>query len=99
MPTWDPKQYLRFEEERTRPCLDLVGRIDAGDVRFGVDLGCGPGNSTQVLAGRFPGAAVVGVDSWVAMVERARADAPGLRFEVADAAAWTTDRPCDVILS
>ncbi len=99
MPTWDPKQYLRFEQERTRPCVDLVNRIDAPDVRFAVDLGCGPGNSTQVLARRFPDATVVGIDSSRQMVERARADAPNLRFDVADAAAWTSDRPCDVILS
>ena len=25
MPTWDAEQYLRFKDERTRPCRELCG--------------------------------------------------------------------------
>ena len=99
MPSWDPKQYLRFERERTQPCIDLVNRIDLAKVEYAVDVGCGPGNSTQVLAKCFPDAELLGVDSSQQMIDRALADYSEFQFEVADAAKWTSDRPCDVILS
>jgi len=99
VPTWDPKQYLAFDRERTRPCLDLLARIETDPVRYAVDLGCGPGNSTIALARHFPGADILGLDSSPAMIERARHDHAELRFDVADATRWATDRPCDVILS
>ena len=54
MPTWNADQYLKFTEERTRPCHDLVGAIRASNVGKIIDLGCGPGNSTEVLARRWP---------------------------------------------
>ncbi|MFT3788449.1 MAG: trans-aconitate 2-methyltransferase [Tepidisphaeraceae bacterium] len=99
MPKWDPQQYLRFERERTQPCIDLVNRIEVDDVSYAVDLGCGPGNSTEVLARRFPAAKVLGLDNSPAMIERAKRDRPSISFDVADASTWTSDRPCDVILS
>src|SRR4051812_18410502 len=60
MPTWGPEQYLRFEEERTRPCRDLVGRIPLDDALSVIDLGCGPGNSTAVLGELWPRAKITG---------------------------------------
>ena len=52
--TWSAKQYTMFEQQRTRPVRDLVAAIPNTDVGTAVDLGCGPGNSTEVLAERFP---------------------------------------------
>ena len=49
--TWSAKQYTLFEQQRTRPVHDLVAAIPNTEVRTAVDLGCGPGNSTQTLAG------------------------------------------------
>ncbi|MEM8956016.1 MAG: SAM-dependent methyltransferase [Verrucomicrobiota bacterium] len=60
---WDAGHYLKFEDERTRPIYDLVGAIGLDGPKRIVDLGCGPGNSTQVLKERWPGARVIGVDS------------------------------------
>ena len=99
MPTWDPKQYLAFDRERTRPCLDLLARVEVDPVDDAVDLGCGPGNSTMALARRFPGARILGLDNSPAMIERARRVCPVLAFEVANAVDWTPTRLCDVILS
>ena len=60
---WDAAQYLQYGDERARPFLDLVARIGAESPRYVADLGCGPGNLTDLLARRWPGAEVAGVDS------------------------------------
>ena len=70
--TWDPDRYLTYADERGRPFVDLLSRIAATDPRTVVDLGCGPGNLTVLLADRWPGAAVVGLDSSPEMIEKAR---------------------------
>ncbi len=87
--TWSATQYLEFEAERTRPVRDLLAGVPDGvDVRSAVDIGCGPGNSTEVLAARFPRASVSGLDSSAEMIAAARKRLPQLIFEVADIAAW-----------
>jgi trans-aconitate 2-methyltransferase len=73
MVMWDPQQYRRFGDERSRPFFDLVGRIDAENPQSVADLGCGPGNLTATLAERWPEAVITGVDSSPAMIEAARA--------------------------
>lgn len=87
---WDPERYLAFAGERGRPFVDLVARIDAADPRVVVDLGCGPGNLTSLLADRWPGAAITGVDSSADMV-RATSDtkaAERIVFRQADLRDW-----------
>ena len=66
---WDPATYLRFGSERARPFFDLLARVRADDPRFVVDLGCGPGNLTALLAARWPEAQVLGVDNSPQMIE------------------------------
>jgi len=77
---WDATQYLRFGGERSRPFFDLLARVGAELPEHVVDMGCGPGNLTVVLAERWPSAAVCGVDSSRQMIKAARhlipADAP-----------------------
>lgn len=97
--TWSAKQYSTFENERTRPVRDLVAALPSQDVKLAVDLGCGPGNSTEVLAQRFPGATVTGLDSSEDMVSAARKRLPQLNFEVADIGAWSPSQQYDVILA
>jgi trans-aconitate 2-methyltransferase len=99
MPTWDPGQYLRFEDHRLRPALDLLARIPLAAPRTVFDLGCGPGNVTRLLAERWPPARVTGIDSSAAMLERARQAAPGVRFQEADIARWSPAAPPDLIFS
>jgi trans-aconitate 2-methyltransferase len=97
MPTdlWDAKQYLSFADQRLRPFLDLVDRAEATGFRNTaprrvVDLGCGPGNATALLAERWPQAHVVGVDSSPAMIEDAATRRiPGrLEFKLGDLREW-----------
>lgn len=85
---WSAKQYLKFEDERSRPARDLINALP--DIPPGpiIDLGCGPGNSTELLQARFPEAAISGVDLDTDMLEKARARLPDIPFEQADLAAW-----------
>lgn len=96
---WSATQYVAFEAERTRPVRDLLNAVPRTDVRSAVDLGCGPGNSTETLAQRFPGAVVTGLDSSPDMIAAARERLPRLRFEVGDIGGWDEPGPFDVILS
>ena len=96
---WSAAQYSKFEDERSRPARDLIARIPTATVGSAVDLGCGPGNSTELLQARFPDAAIAGIDSSPDMVAAARQRLPGLRFEVADIATWADRGAHDVILA
>ncbi len=98
---WDPQQYLRFGDERSRPFTDLLRRVPAPDPRYVVDLGCGPGNLTATLAARWPGAYVRGIDSSPEMIARARESAPPGRveFTLGDLRAWRPARDVDVLVS
>ncbi|GAA6526370.1 methyltransferase domain-containing protein [Intrasporangium sp. DVR] len=71
-PVWDPTQYARFADHRSRPFHELVGRIPTPAPRRVVDIGCGPGDLTLGLARRWPDARVVGVDSSPEMLAQAR---------------------------
>jgi trans-aconitate 2-methyltransferase len=97
--TWSARQYSSFEAERTRPVRDLLSAVPPAEVRRAVDLGCGPGNSTEVLAALCPGAAVGGVDSSPDMIDAARARMPGVRFDLADISTWDEPGPFGVILA
>jgi trans-aconitate 2-methyltransferase len=99
MPSWNAGQYLRFADERTRPCRDLAAAVALDAPRRIVDLGCGPGNSTAVLAGRWPDASITGLDSSEAMIAAARRDAPQRAWIAGDIASWTADAPFDLVFS
>ncbi|HEV7613082.1 MAG TPA: trans-aconitate 2-methyltransferase [Steroidobacteraceae bacterium] len=96
---WSAKQYAAFEDERTRPVRDLVSALPATEARLVVDLGCGPGNSTEVLAARFPNAAVSGLDSSPDMIAAARQRLPQVKFSIGAIEGWTDGGPLDVILA
>lgn len=96
--TWDPSRYLAFADERSRPFLDLVSRIGAEAPRDVVDLGCGTGHLTAVLARRWPRARVEGLDSSPEMV--AAADpANGVSCRVEDLRDWAPAEPVDVLVT
>jgi trans-aconitate 2-methyltransferase len=95
--TWDPAAYLAFDDHRARPFHDLLARITAREPRRVVDLGCGPGNLTALLATRWPGAVVEALDSSQEMVEAARAR--GIDAHRADVVGWTPAPGTDVVIS
>jgi trans-aconitate 2-methyltransferase len=95
---WDPRQYGRFGAERGRPFLDLVARVEAEAPRRVVDLGCGPGTMTALLAARWPSALVEGIDSSESMIAAAQ---PGARlsYRVEDVTSWAPPADADVVIS
>jgi trans-aconitate 2-methyltransferase len=97
--TWSATQYVAFEAERTRPVRDLLSAVPDTEVGRAVDLGCGPGNSTEVLAARYPGAVISGLDSSPEMIEAARERLPRVRFDVVDIDRWSEPGPFDLILA
>lgn len=98
---WDPGQYLRYADERLRPFVELVQRIDAPAPARVVDLGCGPGNATALLAQRWPDAQILGVDNSPEMIDRANAAGfgPTIAFVLGDAARFAAPGELDVIVS
>lgn len=94
---WSPGTYLKFEDERNRPARDLLSHVRPDRIHKIVDVGCGPGNSTELLARRFPEAEIIGLDNSPAMLEAARRRLPEVRFESIDAALWTPDPDIDLV--
>jgi trans-aconitate 2-methyltransferase len=99
MSDWSPAQYARFEDERTRPARDLLAQVPLAEPARIVDMGCGPGNSTELLVERWPSAAVVGRDSSPAMLAEARKRLPKARFDVADATSWVPEASTDLVFA
>lgn len=93
MAGWNPNQYLKFSEERTQPCRDLASHIALPNVRTAIDLGCGTGNSTQVLAERWPAAQITALDSDTAMINAAIESHPRGRWITGDIAKWAAGEP------
>lgn len=96
---WSARQYLKFEDERTRPPRDLLAQVPLQCARRVIDLGCGPGNSTELLVKRYPQAHVIGVDSSPDMLRQARDRLPDCEFAQADVADWTPPEHTDLLFA
>src|SRR5690606_21748431 len=82
--------YSLFEDERTRAVRDRLAGVPPRPVRHATDLGCGKGNSTEVLRQHHPDALVVALDSDPDMIDKAgqrrRLCVPQVRCETAEIA-------------
>lgn len=97
---WDPDHYLKYADQRMRPALDLLARVQLSGAARITDLGCGPGNVTPYLSRRFPGADLQGVDSSAEMLSAAHATHGDLaRWVPGDANDWCPDAGQDLIYS
>jgi trans-aconitate 2-methyltransferase len=97
--SWDPGQYLRFADLRLRPALDLLARVELEGAATVVDLGCGPGNVTRLLARKFPHAEVIGIDSSATMLAKAAETPSTIAWRQADIGAFAPQRPVDILYS
>lgn len=96
---WSANQYLKFGNERTRAVRDLVSNIPLKAPKRIIDLGCGPGNSTAVLASRWPDAQVSGMDSSPDMLSKARASMPDVNFVQGDLHTYQPEPDTDLLFS
>lgn len=96
---WNPTLYRRFEAERSRPAAELLARIPRKPFAQVVDLGCGPGNSTELLRRAYPDAALTGVDTSAAMLAQAAERVPSADFVQADFTVWQSEMPPDVLFA
>ena len=96
---WNPEQYLKFAGPRTRAASELLGHVQLESPSTGVDLGCGPGNSTALLSARWPDAKIIGVDSSPEMLAAAREAMPGITWVEGDLASWAPDAPVDLLFA
>jgi trans-aconitate 2-methyltransferase len=99
MADWSASQYLKFEDERTRPPRDLIAQIPLARAERVIDLGCGPGNSTELLVARYLDAEVIGLDSSPDMLAQARARLPKCAFIQADLVSWTPPQRTDLLFA
>jgi trans-aconitate 2-methyltransferase len=99
MADWSAEQYLKFEDERTRPPRDLLAQVPLTDARKIVDIGCGPGNSTELLVKRWPNATVIGIDTSTAMLRQARERLPKVTFIEANVAHWVQPDGTDLLFA
>jgi len=97
--SWSASQYSKFEAERTRPVRDLLAQLPETGITTAIDLGCGPGNSTEALIQRYPDAQVSGMDSSASMVDAAQKRLPKLQFELGDISTWQAESPFDLIFA
>jgi trans-aconitate 2-methyltransferase len=96
---WDPRHYLRFSDERSRPFVDLLARVP-GTPRSVLDLGVGPGHLVAAIHARWPDAVVTGVDSSPAMVEQARTEhGDEAAFVLGDLRDYVPDGAPDLVVS
>lgn len=99
MSDWQPDLYLQFKSERTQPSIDLVSKINQVNPKRIIDIGCGPGNSTQILAQKWPKSKIVGIDSSASMIEKAKQDYPDQEWVIANASSYESEMKFDIVFS
>src|SRR5208337_4108555 len=96
---WNPSLYMKFADERMLAARDLLARVPLASARLVYDLGCGPGNSAELLSRRFPDADITGLDTSEAMLDHARARAPRARFVKQNIVDWVPTEPPNLIFA
>ena len=96
---WNASRYMKFGNERTRAARDLLAQVPLQSPRNIIDLGCGPGNSTELLRARYPDSKVTGMDSSPNMLETARTTLPDIEFTLGDLRTYKPDSAPDLLFS
>jgi trans-aconitate 2-methyltransferase len=96
---WNPELYLDYKNERTQPAIDLANRIEINNPENIIDIGCGPGNSTEVLLSKWPNAKIQGIDNSAAMIKKAGEIYPDQEWQVKDAEDINDSTKYDIVFS
>lgn len=96
---WNPELYLKFNRERLQPSIDLISRIEFDNPQKIIDVGCGPGNSTQILFKRWPESCIIGIDKSESMINKAKADFPNQKWKLFDAGTDEFHESYDIVYS
>lgn len=96
---WNPELYLKYKDERTRPSIDLVSKIRINNPNKIIDIGCGPGNSTQILYKRWPESQITGLDNSQEMIKKAKKDYPDQNWILSDASIIDSKMKYDIVFS
>ena len=97
--SWDPDVYMKFANERTRPAMELLARVPLTAPKRVIDLGCGPGNSTALLATQWPNAEIEGLESSPEMLAKARDSCVRATWTLGEVEGWSPAAPHDVVFS
>lgn len=84
MSDWNSTLYLKFKKERTQPAIDLVNKVRSYTPNKIVDIGCVPGNSTEIVKTTFPNSDILGIDNSQDMIYKAQKEHPELTFQLCD---------------
>ena len=98
--SWNPGQYEKFKNERSRPFHDLAALVDPKGVRTIVDLGCGTGELTKLLHAKLKAQRTLGTDSSAQMLDKAKAFAgEGVEFVMSPIESFEPYLPFDLVFT
>ncbi len=81
---WDPEKYNQFKSIRYQPFFDLMALISERDLRNCLDIGCGTGEQTSILAKKFDKASFIGIDPSPEMLSKSKElESNNLTFKMA----------------
>lgn len=100
---WNPEIYNQFKSIRYQPFFDLMEMISKDNLKNGVDIGCGTGEQTSILAQKFDTAAFLGIDPSPEMLSESKdRESSNVRFRLAtveEFIASDSERNWDLIFS
>jgi trans-aconitate 2-methyltransferase len=101
---WDPSDYYKHSYPQYAFALGLVGRLALRGDEHILDVGCGDGKITAVLAARVSHGSVLGIDTSTEMIAFAQnmfsqTAYPNLSFSYGDASNLTFQKEFDVIVA
>lgn len=101
---WNPEEYQTSSPNQKKWGEELLSRLSFGSMERVLDMGCGDGQITALIAQRVPGGSVIGIDSSADMVELAQKNFPpeshpNLSFQVKDARKLDFTREFDIVFS
>ncbi|MBL7706639.1 MAG: methyltransferase domain-containing protein [Taibaiella sp.] len=97
---WNPEVYNQFKSIRFQPFFDLIDLIEHKREMKAVDLGCGTGEQTAILARRFEDARFLGIDSSASMLAAGPGTTERLNFRQSSTEEWLQEAPTwDLVFS